>query len=170
MEPMLPPRTRTPNLLKKELKKFTNKTKYMKIMDTLFFVALIPISTVIVIFLIQGFNWFYIKTEGIIPTTIVISLFIIIIFIVGFIFMLKHKTKLKEVKKEFDATTILWSCLTGLLTTYIGFSVSLYTSELVKKEEDKEKVAALLDLYVAKYEQEKREVNNANAMSRSIRL
>ncbi|MGG0787553.1 hypothetical protein ABE132_02315 [Peribacillus simplex] len=69
MEPMLPPRTRTPNPLKKGLKKFTNKTKYMKIMDTLFFVALIPISTVIVIFLIQGFNWFYIKTEGIIPTS-----------------------------------------------------------------------------------------------------
>lgn len=164
MEPMLPPRTRTPNPLKKGLKKLTNKIKSMTIMEFLFFVALFPISTVIVISLIKGFNWFYIKTEGIIPTTIVISLIIIIIFIAGFIYTVKHKSKLKEVNKEFDATTILWSCLTGLLTTYIGFSVSLYTSELVKKEEDKEKVAALLDIYVAKYQQEKQEVNNTNAM------
>ncbi|MFK9118474.1 hypothetical protein ACJEBK_16540 [Peribacillus frigoritolerans] len=139
MEPMLPPRTRTPNPLKKGLKKLSNKIESMTIMEFLFFVALFPISTVIVILLIEGFSWFYIKTEGIIPTTIVISLFIIIIFIVGFIFTLRQKSKLKEVKKEFDATTILWSCLTGLLTTYIGFSVSLYTSDLIKEEEDKKK-------------------------------
>ncbi|MFF2290483.1 hypothetical protein [Peribacillus butanolivorans] len=164
MEPMLPPRTRTPNPLKKGLKKLSNKIESMTIMEFLFFVALFLISTVIVISLIEGFNWFYIKTEGIIPTTIVISLIIIIIFIAGFIYTVKHKSKLKEVKKEFDATTILWSCLTGLLTTYIGFSVSLYTSELVKKEEDKEKVAALLDIYVAKYQQEKQAVNNTYSL------
>lgn len=168
MEPMLPPRTRTPNPLKKGFKKLSKKIKSMTIMEFLFFVALFPISTVIVISLIKGFNWFYIKTEGIIPTTIVISLIIIIIFIAGFIYTVKHKSKLKEVNKEFDATTILWSCLTGLLTTYIGFSVSLYTSELVKKEEDKEKVAALLDIYVAKYQQEKQEVNNTNGFYSSF--
>ncbi|ULM97929.1 hypothetical protein L8956_04145 [Peribacillus frigoritolerans] len=156
MEPMLPPRTRTPNPLKKGLKKLAkliNKIESFSIRQLLY------ASTVMVVAFMIGFLVSN-KTVGIIPITIVITLFIIIIFIVGFIFMLKRKSKLNEVKKEFDATTIIWSCLTGLLTTYIGFSVSLYTSELIKKEEDKEKVAALLDLYVAKYEHEKQEVNH----------
>ncbi|QNK47580.1 hypothetical protein H7F28_20180 [Brevibacterium sp. PAMC23299] len=39
---------------------------------------------------------------------------------------------------------------------------------MVKKEEDKEKVAALLVIYVAKYQQEKQEVNNTNGFYSSI--
>jgi hypothetical protein len=100
--------------------------------------------------------------DGLIPYILKILVVILLLSVCGFVYTFKNNLKVLEV------TILRWSFIIGLLTTFIGFSISTYTTELIKEQESKEKVAALLDYYQIKYDQEKTNFNNIYSVNSSL--
>ncbi|MBP3970940.1 hypothetical protein KAF80_18100 [Bacillus sp. WL1] len=88
---------------------------------------------------------FTVQPKGFLNLIVLISILVTICF-VGILAFTYAKND------DFEIGTWILTFIVGIITTYIGFTLSTYTGEYIKSKDDKANLASLLTLYANEYD------------------